>query len=69
VQLAISGVTNGQAQIEFFGTPGQQQIIEVSSNLMDWTPIATNTFVTNFFQLNTSNVLQFPSQFYRSIIP
>jgi hypothetical protein len=68
VQLNISGVTNGQAQIIFFGTPGQQQIIEASSNLMDWTPIATNSFVTNFFQLNISNVLQFPSQFYQSII-
>jgi hypothetical protein len=68
VQLTISGVTNGQAQIIFFGTPGQQQIIEASSNLMDWTPIATNSFVTNFFQLNISNVLQFPSQFYQSII-
>ena len=71
VKLVISsggGATNGQAEIVFYGTQGQQQIIEASTNLMDWTPIATNTFVTNYFQLTVSNVLQFPSQFYRSII-
>jgi hypothetical protein len=69
VQLAISaGPTNGQAQISFFGTAGQQQITEASSNLLDWIPISTNAFVTNSFQLTVSNVFEVPSQFDRSAI-
>jgi len=68
IQLAISGRTDDQLQISFLGIPGQQQIIEASSNLMDWIPIATNTFATNFFQLTITNILQSPGQFYRSAI-
>jgi hypothetical protein len=70
VQLRIalsSGATNGQAQVTFLGTPGQQQITQASTNLLNWTPIATNIFVTNLFQMTLSNTLQFPSQFFRSV--
>jgi hypothetical protein len=71
VRLAISpgsGAAGNQAQISFFGVPGEQQITQASSNLLIWTPISTNTFVTNLFQLPLTNTLQFPSQFYRSVI-
>jgi len=70
VQLGISqsvGATNGKLQLTFLGTSGQQQITQSSTNLLKWTPIATNTFATNLFQMILSNTLQFPSQFFRSV--
>jgi len=69
LNISVIGAGNqNEAQILFGGTLGQQQIIEVSSNLLNWTPVLTNTFNTNAFQFNESNIFQFPQRFYRSII-
>jgi hypothetical protein len=44
--------------------PGQLYTIESSSNMMDWTPFATNIMATNFSTtLNTNNTIS--SQFFR----
>jgi hypothetical protein len=68
LRIALSGgATNGQAQLTYSGIPGQQQITQASTNLLNWTPIATNIFVTNLFQMTLSNTLQFPQQFYRAV--
>ena len=69
VVLALSIVgygTNSLAQALLYGTTGQRQVVQVSSNLVDWTPIATNAAGTNFFQLVEANALQFPQRFYRA---
>jgi hypothetical protein len=67
MQLAIS-ITNNQTWIVLSGATGQKQIIQISSNLFDWTPVATNSSGTNLFQFTESNPLQFPQRFYRAII-
>lgn len=67
--IAIAGSgANSHARVHFLGTAGQQQIIEASTNLQTWTPLETNTFATNVFEWDESNLLQFPTRFYRSKI-
>lgn len=65
--LAGQGI-NAQAQLSLFGTLGQQQIVQASSNLSNWTPIATNSTSTSFFQVIETNALQFPQRFYRAVV-
>jgi hypothetical protein len=67
VQLAIS-LTNNQTQIVLSGTTGQRQVIQVSSNFFNWTPVATNSSGTNLFQFIENNPLQFPQRFYRAVV-
>jgi len=50
------------------GTTGQRQIIQTSSNLVDWMSVATNDSGTNLFQFVEVNALQFPERFYRALI-
>jgi hypothetical protein len=40
-------------------------VLQASTNLVDWTPIATNMATTNLFNLMDSNAAGFPSRFYR----
>jgi Putative Ig domain len=49
------------------GTTGQRQVIQVSSNLSNWSPVATNSSGTNLFQFIETNPLQFPQRFYRAV--
>ena len=73
VRLALSVTAQGAnsvAQLLLYGTPGQQQVVQVSSDLVSWTPLTTNLTATNLFQLIETNAGQFPQRFYRaSILP
>jgi hypothetical protein len=42
--------TNGFATIQIIGTPGQCATLEVSSNLMTWTPVYTNHLTSIFIE-------------------
>jgi hypothetical protein len=66
-RLAIT-ITNSQTLISLCGASGQQQVVQVSSNLFDWTPVATNSSGTNLFQFIEPNPLQFPRRFYRAVV-
>jgi hypothetical protein len=71
VQLALSIIGQGagsQAQLVLHGTTGQRQVIQVSSNLFTWTPLATNTSGTNLFQVIENSPLQFRQRFYRAVV-
>jgi hypothetical protein len=66
--LAVS-VTN-QASVTLSGFAGQRQVIQVSSNLVNWTPVVTNSSGTNLFKFSESNPLQFLQRHYRArVIP
>lgn len=73
VQLVLSIIGQGagnQSQLLLHGTTGQRQVIQVSSNLFNWTPLATNGSGTNLFQFVESNSLEFEQRFYRArVIP
>ena len=71
VHLALSinsQSAGGQAQLVLHGTMGQQQVIQVSSNLFNWSSVATNSSGTNLFQFIETNSLQFPRRFYRAAV-
>jgi len=68
--LTFEGSTGGLLRFRFTSQhSGQTFRTQVSSNLVNWTPIATNTLgASNYFDLSfpiTSTI----SQFYRTVIP
>ena len=70
VRLAVSLLGQGagsQVQLLLYGTTGQQQIVQVSSNLLDWTSVATNSLATNLFQFLDQSPWQLPQHFYRAV--
>lgn len=67
--MAVLGQgTGSQSQLLLRGTTGQRQVVQVSRNLFDWTPLATNSSGTNLFQVIESNPLRFPQRFYRAVV-
>lgn len=56
--------TNGQFTLQFAGSDGESYVIETSSNLMDWTPIFTNTQSNGMFTFTDTNTSD-PARFYR----
>jgi hypothetical protein len=70
VRLAVSLLGQGagsQLQLLLYGTAGQEQILQVSTNLLDWTAVATNSLATNLFQFLDQNPLPFAPRFYRAV--
>jgi len=59
---------NGQVVIQFTGYDGHNYAIEVSSNLADWTSIATNSPVGGVFSFTNPPVSNATPQFYRSVL-
>src|SRR6185369_3813271 len=70
-QLTLSAIgqdDGAQARLVLHGTTGQRQVIQASTNLSSWTPVATNSSGTSLFQLTESNALQFEQRFYRALV-
>jgi len=59
---------DGQFQFVFQGQTGSQCIFEVSTNLLDWTPLLTNAPFTGSFNYVDPQSPQFPQRFYRATI-
>ena len=69
LDLSLGGLgTDRHAQVSLFGTTGQRQVVEISSNLEHWMPLATNLTATNDFRLMETNLSQYPLRFYRAVI-
>ena len=49
--------------------PTNQNIIETSSNLLNWTPISTNVPMTNSFTFTESSPVTNSPRFYRAVVP
>jgi len=58
--------SGGQPRIELSGTPGHPYITEASTNLTDWTPIATNRLVSATTNLADASLNGRPARFYRA---
>lgn len=59
----------GQFQITMNSLPGQSYIVQVSTNLVNWVPLFTNsTPVNGLFQYVDPQAANYPSRFYR-IVP
>jgi hypothetical protein len=65
----ISGVvmnTNGTFQLTINSQPGQTNVVQASTNLVNWVPIRTNVGSFIFTDPNSTN---YPYRFYRDFIP
>lgn len=70
VPQLIFSANGSQANLALSGFANQRQIIQVSSNLVNWTAVTTNSSGTNFFQFAENNPSQFQRRFYRArVIP
>lgn len=61
-------MANGQVVVQFTGYDGHSYAIEVSSDLVDWTGIATNSPACGVFSFTNSPALNTNPQFYRSVL-
>jgi putative Ig domain-containing protein len=71
VRLAISIVgqdPDQQAEVFLTGATGQRQVIEASTDLVQWTSIATNSSATNLFRAIAGSLRQFNQRFYRASV-
>jgi hypothetical protein len=67
--LIVTG-GNGVATITFAGIPGRTNVVQASTNLIDWVNISTNVAGTNgLWQVIDTDAPNFPSRFYRSYQP
>jgi hypothetical protein len=63
LRLASGAFTNGAFRLSFPAIAGQGYVIDASTNLVDWTPLATNTAVSAIIEFTDTNAQ--PHQFYR----
>ena len=69
LSVVLSGAGAGaRAEVIVSGSSGQQEVLEASPDLADWTPIATNSLGTNLFEfIEPAPVAS--SRFYRAVVP
>lgn len=64
----IAQLPGGQVQFSFSGMAGRSYVIEATTNLTDWRPVATNMAVGGQ-QFLTNSVSDFPYRFFRLVLP
>jgi hypothetical protein len=64
---AVTAITNGQVQLVFTGALGSQYFIQVSSNLVDWLPLASLLGNTNSVMYLDTNAMPSANRFYRLV--
>ncbi len=65
IVLIAGPYTNGQFTLQFQGVDGQNYIIQMSTNLTDWTPVFTNQPTSGLFIYTDTNASD-PARFYRA---
>jgi hypothetical protein len=67
--LSVNQLTNGGLQLNFKGTVGATNIIQASTNLLDWMPVASIVNSNGFVQYTDSLSTNFSMRYYRVKIP
>ena len=67
VAFTSQGFTNHGFQLGFTGIPGHQYLLQTTTNLVNWTPLATNTALTNPFNWFDWQATNYPRRFYRAV--
>jgi len=62
---SASFLTNQQFQLGFVGVIGSNYVLQATTNFLTWTPISTNTAITNQFNFLDTKATNFPFRFYR----
>jgi len=63
------GITDGSFGFNVQGQAGQVMVIEVSTNLLDWLPLQTNTLGSGPFYFSDPDTTNFTQRFYRAVTP
>jgi len=63
---SVGFLTNQQLQLGFVGVTGSNYVLEASTNLTSWTPVSTNTALTNLLILLDPQAANFPYRYYRA---
>ncbi len=58
-------LVNGQFQLGFVGMVSSNYVLQATTNFINWTPVSTNTDVTNPLNLSDPNATNYPYRFYR----
>ena len=64
--LSVAMLPNGQAQLLFSGVPGQDYVIQASTNLADWIPISVLTASNGPLPFVDPAATDFTCRFYRA---
>jgi hypothetical protein len=62
---AISFLPSEKLQFDFTAVPGNAYVLEASTNFSTWTPISTNTAITNQLFLLDPGATNYPYRYYR----
>jgi len=65
VRFTAQGFSNGMFQLQFLTVPGSNYVLQASTNMIDWTPLATNPATTNMMQFVDPNSSNYPNRYYR----
>jgi hypothetical protein len=65
VRFTSQGFSNGVFQLQFLAVPGSNYVLEASTNMINWMPLATNPATTNLMQFADPNSSNYLSRFYR----
>ena len=60
------GISSNQFRFHLSGYPGTVAVIEGSTNLIDWTPLITNTLSSSPLPFSDPAFISFPRRFYRA---
>jgi hypothetical protein len=65
--LSVLGWTDGTFSIRLAGTEGHTLLVETSTNLVDWMPVATNTLGAAPWAFEDDQAGAIPIRFYRAV--
>jgi hypothetical protein len=66
-QFTSVSLTNGIVHLFFLGANGQSYVLQASTNLVDWLPVATNVAPSGIFEMTDPDATQFQFRFYRTV--
>lgn len=67
---AIQKESDGSIQLQCFGTPGSNYVVQAATNLLNWADLGSALADTNgLFQFLDTNAPLFPQRFYRWHVP
>ena len=66
--LATAGVTNGTFKLQISGFAGQTVVTEASTNLGQWSAIATNIIPGEGLALLDVPATEMPARFFRAVL-
>ena len=68
-QFTAVSLTNGIVHLFFAGAIGQTYVLQASTNLVSWVPVATNVAPSAIFEMVDPGAANYPYRFYRTMQP